>query len=295
MIGAVVCFTAMLAFVKVVRVELSALDTMVWRSVAAIPLSLWFARRTGIRIRNVRVMFLRTVIGLGSMVAFFQAIGQLSLTELSLITRIQPIEVALLAPLFLGGTEHSSRSVWVALAVALLGSALLIMPPGFVRAWSGPSEGLAALSFSTAGLWALFASISSAGAHLCVRSLAQTDETPAVVFWFQFGSTLIAGAVLIAATGGLPPLPSPHLWGPIVGIGITATLGQILMTRGYSRDQASVVAGATYSEPLVTLLADVAVFATWPPVQSFVGGALIIAAGLPILLKQNAPARAACR
>jgi drug/metabolite transporter (DMT)-like permease len=287
MIGAVVSFTAMLAFVKIVRVEMSALDTMVWRSIAAVPLSLWFARRSGIRIRNVRVMILRTLIGLLSMVAFFQAIADLSLTELSLITRIQPIEIALLAPLFLGRAEHSNRGIWVALAVALLGSMLLVVPADALRFWSHPSANLAALSISPAGCWALLASISSAGAHLCVRSLAQTDETPAVVFWFQFGSTLLAGAILVAATGHPPALPPVHLWGPVVSIGVTATIGQVLMTRGYARDQASVVAGATYSEPLVTLLADVAVFATWPPLQSFVGGALIIAAGLPILLKQR--------
>jgi drug/metabolite transporter (DMT)-like permease len=61
----------------------------------------------------------------------------------------------------------------------------------------------------------------------------------------------------------------------------------MLMTHGYARDQAAIVAAAAYSEPLITLIADVAVFSVWPPLQSVAGGALIIAAGFPLLLRQH--------
>jgi drug/metabolite transporter (DMT)-like permease len=74
----------------------------------------------------------------------------------------------------------------------------------------------------------------------------------------------------------------PHL----LGIGITVTIGQLLMTTAYKADHAAVVAAATYVSPIWAVIGDLILFAALPELNGWIGGAIVIAAGLGILMSK---------
>lgn len=273
-IGSAIAFTIMVAMVKVCREELAAVEIIHWRCLVAIPLALAFAWRGGLRIEARRTFALRLMLGFGAMICFFTAAKGLPLANLALISRLQPILLALLAPLFLGASERTHNSIWIVLAAGLVGCGVLVYPE--------------LQSFSDTGvyaLWALGAACFSTGAHLALRALGRTDRPAVIVFWFQIGVFVAAGAYLLA-TGGWRVPPAAY-WAPLAGIGLFATAGQLLMTGAYRREKASLVAATSYTSPLWGALVDVAIFATVPGWEVAVGGVLVISAGLVLVFRRT--------
>lgn len=265
-------FTVMLGLVKVAREDLSALEVACWRSVTALPLSFVLARRAGIAVRSKRTLLLRCALGFGAVFGFFTAAKGLSMGQLSLISKVQPILVAVLAPLALGADERPGGRTWLVLAMGLTGSAILLSPD--------------LTSGSVYGLFALLATVSSAGAHVAVRKLGRTDNPFALVFWFQLAICVLAFVAYAAVEGHALPLPPTSLWPVLLGVGVVTTGGQLAMTKAYQLDKASTVAAASYAAPLFAVIGDVIVFSIWPDAWAIGGGVLIVGAGAVLVLRR---------
>ena len=272
-VASTLCFTVMVALVKICREELGALEIIHWRCLVAVPFAFFVARRVGLVLHNRRIFALRLVLGFTAMVCFFTAAKGLPIANLSLISRLQPILIALMAPLLLG--ERSSRLVWAVMACGLVGCGVLIWPE--VDLDAGLSES------GVFALWALGAAVFSAGAHMALRKLGSTDVPATIVFWFQVGVFFLAGGLLLA-TGGWR-IPPQDLWLPLAGVGLCATAGQIAMTAAYRAEKASLVAATSYMAPLWGALLDVAIFAIVPGWEVLVGGVLVIGAGLALVFR----------
>ena len=65
-----------------------------------------------------------------------------------------------------------------------------------------------------------------------------------------------------------------------------ATLGQLLMTLAYKRAKAATVATASYAGPLVAVVADIIAFSVFPTWNVYVGGSIVVLAGI-LLLRQT--------
>ncbi|NOY28385.1 MAG: DMT family transporter [Oligoflexia bacterium] len=263
---AALVFTVMVGLVKVVRAELEASEIIFWRGLVGVPIALLATRGAALRPRSPALLAGRLLLGFGAMVCFFTAAKGLPLAENSLITKVQPLLVAILAPLALGATERPEPRVWGALLLGLLGCALLL------------SAGLDA--GGPWALWALAAAAFSAGAHTCLRALGRTDIPAVIVLWFQVAIIPMALGLHLLGHGNLPSLPSPSLWLPIAGIGAGAVLGQNLMTHAYQRDRAAVVAAASYTAPLWAGIGDLLWWHHLPSWSTVIGGGIIITAGL---------------
>lgn len=259
-------FTAMVGFVKVVRSDLTTFEVIFWRGVVALVLLALFARPPSFRIGNRKLFALRLLLGFLAMSCFYGAAAGLGLTDLTLISKLQPILIAVAAPVVLGASERSGPALWLILALGLIGTALILGPDLAVGSWFG--------------LLALGGAFASSGAHLALRGLGSTESTRAVVFWFQAGLAVVGFAAVTAATGAPPRLPDPLLWPALAAIGATATAGQLLMTRAYALERAALVAAAGYTSPLWAVLGDVLVFRILPDAAALVGGTLVVAAGL---------------
>ena len=109
MLAATLLFTIMVGLVKVARAEMTTVELVFWRGLVSTPMALWLARDVGMGIVNRRLMALRVVLGFGAMMGFFTAAYGLPVTTLSLITKIQPVLIAMLAPLFLGAGEFLGK------------------------------------------------------------------------------------------------------------------------------------------------------------------------------------------
>ena len=79
------------------------------------------------------------------------------------------------------------------------------------------------------------------------------------------------------------------LWPYVLGIGVTATGGQLLMTQAYAEDRAAVVAAASYTTPLWGVIADLLIFDLIPGSLAIVGGVIIVAAGLVLIFAREQP------
>ena len=277
-IASAIAFTFMVALVKICREELSAWEVIHWRSLFAIPIAGVAAWRFGFRLHAKGTFVVRLLLGFAAMTCFFTAAKGLPLANLALISRMQPILLALMAPLVLGAAERSGRMVWGVMAAGLAGCGVLLWPE-LKAAGGGLSEG------GVYALWALGAALFSAGAHLAIRKLGATDHPAIVVFWFQLLVFFLAGAGVVLTTGW--QLPPTKLWLPLAGVGLLATVGQLLMTRAYQVDRASVVAASSYTSPLWGAILDLVVFATAPSWELAVGGALVIGAGLTLLMARE--------
>lgn len=266
MMMAAAAFIAMVGFVKVARQELPAAEIIAWRGLIGVLLVGIWARRRGFRIKARKVMLARVLFGFGAMYCFYSAAKGLSVADLSLITKLQPMLVAMLAPLLLGSSERSAAGLWIALLVGLAGCGILLMPQLDVG-----------LEF---GLWAIGAACLAAIAHVCVRALGRSEDPVTVVFWFQVGLTILAMVTLVLQTGQIPTVPAARWWPYLMGCALTAAGGQLLMTRAYQLDPAPLVAAAAYTGPLWAVLADLVVFGVVPSAHALIGGVLIVGAGL---------------
>jgi drug/metabolite transporter (DMT)-like permease len=277
MTAAGLVFTVMFALVKATREQLGAFDVVFWRGLAAsvVSFALAYHGTGGIRVRHRSLLVVRTVLGFAAMSCSFAAAKGLGVGDLLLIAKMQPLLIAILAPVLLGEGERAGGWVWVMLAAGLAGGVLLVAPD-------------LALG-SSYGALALLGAVLAAGAKVGVRAIVREDDARVVVFYFQAGAMVLAAASLAVIEGRLPVLPPAELWPHLVGIGITAAVGQVLMTQAYYHDHAPVVAAATYTAPIWGVLADIAVFASAPDWNVLAGGLLILGAGMVLVFDVRPP------
>ncbi len=271
MVGAGLAFTLMLALIKIARAELTALEVVLWRGVTAVPLAYLIMRKTGSRPLAGHWGLLAGRIGLGftSMLLWVTAAKGLPVADLSLITKMQPLVIAVLAPLLLGAGERVHSSIWLLMCAGFSGCVLLVAPDLVMG--------------STLGLMALAGAVASAGAHICMRALVRTEDPDTLVLYFQTAVSMLAAVFIIGGTGALPVLPALSLWPMLLGIGVATAVGQLLMTRAYAVDRATVVAASSYTSPIWGVLTDIAIFSMVPGWNVGIGGVLIVGAGLALV------------
>ena len=275
MIAATLVLTCMSATVKVARAELDTLDIVVWRSLIAIPFSWWWARGANLRVERTGMLGVRIGLGFAAMLCFFTALKGLPLADTTLITKLQPVLIALGAPLVLGRKERSDPRLWGLLLAGLVGTAILVAP--------------GALAGSVWGLWALASSVFSAGAHIALRGLKH-EHSGVVVFWLQVAVCIMAVGLVVVTKGGLT-VPPVGLWPVLLGVGFFATAGQLLMTHAYAADAAGRVAAVRFIGPVWGVAGDVVLFGGWPAMNVWLGGCIVVGAGLLVTL----PSRQALR
>lgn len=164
--------------------------------------------------------------------------------------------------------------MWLALGLGLAGTAVLLAPTLAVG--------------SVHGLIAIVATVFSAGAHLCLRRLGETDSARAIVFWFQLGAASLAALASTLFGDGLS-WPHGGLWPLLALAAAGSTVGQLLVTRAYALDRAGLVAAASYAGPVWAVLADLVVFGVVPRLPVVAGGALVVAGGWLLIRSPRPP------
>ncbi len=263
----------MMAFGKDARAELGAFEIVFWRGFVAMLVVFALARGKRLRIVNRKLLLLRTVFGTSTVFFLMMAVERLALTEVSLLDKLQPMAIAILAGLLLGHDERPGARVWLCLVVGFLGCALII----------GPDLRLG----SAWGLFAVAAAMTAACAQICLRVLARTDTAAPISFFFFLLSIPLAALGALATDGRLPRLPPVELVPNLLGFGVTAAVGQVFLTRAYAEDRAAVVAAASYTGPLWAAIIDALAFRTFPNPLVIFGGALIVGPGLFLLFERR--------
>ena len=175
----------------------------------------------------------RGLFGLGGMLLFFYCITQLPLATAVSLNYSWPLFLALFSSLVL--KEHLHWPLVVAIAIGFVGVILLLRP-------TVHGDQL------MAGLMGLASGFSAAIAYLNVRQLGNLGETEwRVVFYFTLISTVVTGIWLLLTAFNPVTIDNVML---LIGLGITATLAQLAMTRAYRTGKTLVVSSLGYSTVL---------------------------------------------
>jgi len=259
------CFVTMAALIKTIGQDLPLTELMFLRSLIALPVLLAFLLRGGhpLMVKDRRHLLLRMVFGTSAMYCFYYALTHMPLADCVFIGRTQPLFLTLLAPFLTG--EHGKKNVWIAILLGLAGTGLVMKPQA---------------SWSLAAWVALFAAFLAALAHLMVRRLSRSDAPPVIVFNFTFLLCCISGLL------SLPTLirPDSRQWLLLIAVAGFASLGQYLLTRAYSLDQAPTVAAASYASVVISVIYGYIFWGELPLLSSIFGALLIVAGGMYLLV-----------
>ena len=267
MVAATFAFTTMVALARLARAEVDGVALVFWRALVSLPL-LVLAARGALRLvvhEHRRALALRCLLGFGALSSFFVAAGSVYLLTLALIMRSQPSLVTLVAPYVLERGEYTGRGAIVAAVVGFAGTAMVAAPD--------LETGDPMIFF------AFLAPILSGGAHLALRRVAPTTEGTTIVTWFHLTLVPLALGVL-ALRGEALSVPSGNTLWWVIGVGVAATAGQLLVTRAYRVERASLVASASYASVLFALGYDLLLFGIVPSWWALPGGTLIVGSSL---------------
>lgn len=276
----VALFAIMVACVKAARETIPTGETVFFRSfLALIPVLVWAAvqgqLRQAVTTSNLRGHFWRGVVGASAMVCGFAALGMLPLPEVTAIGFAAPLITTVLAVFLLGETVRIYR--WSAVFVGLLGVLLMIWPRlGALQDGVTSAEALGALlALTAAGLMAL--------AVIHVRWLTRTEHTLAIVFWFHVACSAVA---LLSLPFGWV-WPGGVAWLLLIGAGLAGGIAQIFLTLSYRHADASTIAPFDYTMMIYALLIAWLIFGEVPEAQVLTGSAIVVGAGLFILLRER--------
>ena len=105
----------------------------------------------------------------------------------------------------------------------------------------------------------------------------------AIVFWFSITATLMS--LLTLPWGWVIPGPREAML--LILAGVLGGVGQILLTSSYREADASLIAPFEYSSMLLALGVGYIIFDEIPSTTMLVGAAIIITAGIAIILRER--------
>lgn len=210
------------------------------------------------------ILWLRSIAGSLSLVFTFYSLTRLPSSDVMTLTNIFPVWVALASWPLLG--HRPARSVWLCIAVALIG-VVLVLQPHF-------DEG----NFAT--FVALSASVTTTVAMLGLHKLHGVDPRAIVFhfsgvsFLFSFGSMLLFN---VGTASGSVSEPTALHYVAIVAVGLSALVGQFCLTKAFTTGTPSRVSVVGLTQVGFTMVLEIIFLDRTYSVITLVGMALVLA------------------
>ena len=279
MLVAAALFALMGVLVKQASTQFSSAELVFYRSVFGL-VAIWsmiaLRRRqwlAPLATQHGRAHLRRGLAGFIALVLFFHALARLPLAT--------AVTLNYTAPLFLAGLsawwlhERHGRGLLAAVLIGFAGIVLLLRPQMHGQDWLPVAAGLGS---------ALLAAV----AYVNVKQLGRLGEPEwRVVFYFTLLSTLGGGAWMLVAGFHRPAL---HDWPRLIGIGVTATLAQLALTRAYHRGCTLTVGALAYTTVGFSAVYGVVLFDEQLPGLAWIGMAVVALAGI-LAVRASQPAR----
>jgi len=222
--------------------------------------------------RHLQEHVWRGLSGFMALVLFFYAIARLPLATAVTLNYTAPLFLAVLSAWWL--REKHGRGLLGAVGLGFVGIVLLLRPKLQDQAW------LPALAGLVSGMLA-------AVAYVNVKQLGKLGEPEwRVVFYFTLLATL-GGAAWMALAGFHCPQAADWPW--LVGIGVSATLAQLALTRAYHRGRTLIVGALAYTTVGFSAGYGVLLFGEHLPLLAWIGMAVVALAGI-WAVRTSAPA-----
>lgn len=273
MMGSMAAFTVNDALMKAVGADLPLSQAVVLRGLPAVAMAAALAWATGawrgrFSRRDARLIALRNVTEVGAAYFYLTAIFNMPFANAIAILQGLPLAVTMAGAVFLG--ERVGPRRWMAIAVGF-GGVLLIVRPGV--------EG-----FSVYALYVLAAVALVTARELLSRGLSR--EVPSLMVAFSNAAAVTLAFGLVSVFDAWQPVaPGDAL---LLGAASVLLIGAYFFAVAAVRTGAlSVVAPFRYSGMLWGLLLGVLVFGERPDGLTLCGAALVAAAGLYMLRREQ--------
>jgi len=272
MILASLFFATMSVCIKFASSHFHTFELVFYRGLIGMVIMASLCRAQGVSIRTpVPLMHVwRSAIGVVSLSAWFYAIAHLPLATAMTLNYMSGVWVAAFlvgGTLVMGRLQDASRQGPVVITV-LTGFAGVVM---ILRPTIEQNQ-------LFAGVIGLLSGLGAAMAYMQVAALGRMGEPESrTVFYFSIGTTVVGG-VAILFTGASDWVWPQVLW--LLPIGLLAALGQLCMTKAYTRGATMLVANLQYSGIVFAALFGLFLFGDVIPLIGWAGMVLIIASGI---------------
>jgi drug/metabolite transporter (DMT)-like permease len=177
--------------------------------------------RQSLRSQQPVVWLLRGLLGGLAVLLYFESVRRVGAGLGTLLNYTYPIWANLLS--FVIG-ERPSRSVWLALALAIFGTVLVVQP-----SFTG--------GIGTGELCGLTSAVLAGGAIVCIKRLRRTDGELTIIASFSLVGLLLTLPLLPLLQPGsaveVSPGAPPSAWAFAFLVGLLSFYGHVYFTRGY--------------------------------------------------------------
>lgn len=267
--------TLMAASVKQVSPEVGTWTVVFLRNLFGLLVLLPIVARHGsalFRSNRPGTMAIRALTGLTSMYGFFYVLAHLPLAEATLVKLTTPFFMPLIAWFWL--KEKIGWRNAAAIAVGFAG-VLFILRPGTATFDPDALVGIAA---------AMLASV----AMVAIRDMNTAEPPDRIVFHFMLVCTLVS-AIPLAWGWQAPP---PALWPWLLAMGVSGTVGQLLITRAFQVAPPGRIGPFTYTSVIFAALLGALFWDETLLLTTIIGSVLIFTAGVINLYAAGRSARA---
>lgn len=280
------------AIVKYLTGTFPAYETVAFRGLMAIPFLLfWQARGVGfaaLKTPMLRLVVLRSLILCTAYFAFVLAIAVMPLANAVAIYFTMPFFMAAMVGRGLGEKVPLYR--WLAIGIGFVGVMITLRP--------GVS------TFQPASLLAFYSAFGYAVGQMMSRHLSQTVPPIVISNWqnvFYIGFSILVGLIVYASgysgTDLMPSLTKSFQWPQsseflkLIALGIFSAVSATAFISAYKNAEANFVAPFEYTAMIWAVLFGIFVFNDFPDFYTWVGAAVVIGAGLFMLVMDHSRTR----
>ncbi|MEM6727033.1 MAG: DMT family transporter [Pseudomonadota bacterium] len=238
-----------------------------------------------IRTKRLGLHILRALLVVSANMTFFLGLAVLPLADAVAIFFVSPLLITVFSVVFL--RERVGPWRWGAVVVGFIG-VLIVQRPGTD-------------AFQLASLLPILAATFYAGLHMMTRFLGRTESAATMTHYIQLTFIVVSLAFLVAVGDGrfgeqqnaslafllrAWVVPDPSDWALFALIGLSTGLGGYFISQAYKVAEAAVVAPFEYLALPIAIAMGFLVFGEVPRASTFLGIALILAAGLFIIWRE---------
>ena len=281
MLVAALGFAIMGTLVKIGSQKFSSADLVFYRSLFGL-LAIYlyiFLRKLPLATPVMGKQMSRALVGFTSLVLFFYAISKLALATAITLNYTSPLFLAIFMPLFLKDeflNKKPKKILYIAIVIGFIGMVFLLKPSLESKNW-------------LAGTLGLLSGVGASLAYIHVKQLGNANEPDwRTVFYFTLVSTIASGGWMLSQYFTVVTWQDMPL---LLGLGVSATIAQLAMTRAYRTGNTLTVASLAY---LTVVLASLFGWWIWHEqlsLQEWLAIGLIVLSGIISIHSSNTPTK----
>jgi drug/metabolite transporter (DMT)-like permease len=246
----------------------------VFRLLFGITVVIPFIVRDGLgvfRTNRIGMMIVRAALNTVAMLTFFTALALTDLPTVTALAFTAPLFATLLAILIFG--ERVGWRRWTAILVGFVGTVIVLRPGVGEVGWGEVLTIASALGWATV--------------MIIIKDLGRTDSSVTITAY----TTVLMGPMALIPALFVWQWPSWIELAALLGIGALGGGAQLTLAQALKMADTHIIMPFDFTRLIWATILSAAVFAVWPDIWSWIGGAVIFASGAYIAYRERIRSR----